>query len=73
VINFRVAMTQTIRVVITVAYTAACDIEGDRLGTRQEFAADNNAVAKQFMKYGEYLTVEIDTEAKTATVVPHGG
>ena len=25
-------------------------------------------VTKQWFKYGEYLTVEIDTEAKTATV-----
>ncbi len=27
-------------------------------------------VAKQFIEYGEYITVEFDTEAKTATVVP---
>jgi hypothetical protein len=29
-------------------------------------------VAKRFVKYGEYVTVEFDTEAGTATVVPIG-
>jgi hypothetical protein len=28
-----------------------------------------NAVAEKFMKYGEVITVEFDTEAKTATVL----
>lgn len=27
-------------------------------------------VCKKWFEYGEYLTVEIDTEAETATVVP---
>lgn len=34
---------------------------------RQERAA---TVASKWFKFGEYLTVEIDTEAKTATVCP---
>lgn len=34
---------------------------------RQEAA---RAVASKWFKYGEYLTVEIDTEAQTATVCP---
>jgi hypothetical protein len=32
-----------------------------------------SAIAGKWIEYGEYLTVEIDTEAKTCTVIPHRG
>lgn len=38
--------------------------------TRREAASK---VASKWFRYGEYLTVEIDTDAKTATVCAEGG
>lgn len=32
--------------------------------------ADIKNVAEKFIKWGEYVTIEFDTEAKTASVVP---
>jgi hypothetical protein len=37
-----------------------------------DLRGDMRRVAKRFVKYGEYVTVEFDTEAGTATVVPIG-
>lgn len=39
------------------------DMISDHVNTARNFA-------KQFFRYGEFITVEFDTEAKTATVLP---
>jgi len=42
-------------------------------GIRSDRADEaKDAIANQFMEYGEYLDVEFDTDAKTATVLPRG-
>lgn len=49
-------------------------IEGvneDEMATVREARFDKvQSLASRWFKYGEYLTVEIDTEAETCTVVP---
>ena len=35
--------------------------------------AINDMATRKWFEYGEYLTVEIDTEAQTCIVVPNGG
>lgn len=42
----------------------------DREALFEKRHAAVSKVAAQWFQYGEYLSVEIDTEAKTATVVP---
>ncbi len=38
-----------------------------------EVSREMRSVAEEYVKYGEYLTVEFDTEAKTATVIRQKG
>jgi hypothetical protein len=42
------------------------DAQGEAYDAAIEFG-------KKWVKYGEYVTIEFDTEAGTATVVPTGG
>lgn len=35
-----------------------------------ETAADVEAIAKDFVKWSEYVTIEIDLDKRTATVLP---
>lgn len=48
----------------------ADDEKEDLIETRREKAAE---VCRAWFRYGEYLTVEIDTDAKTCTVVRERG
>lgn len=54
--------------------------EGGQDFDEEEFAAAadhilHNAIVftRKWVKYGEYVTIEFDTEAGTATVIPTGG
>ena len=40
---------------------------------RESRAEDIKDVTNKWFEYGEYLTVEIDTEAQTCVVVPESG
>jgi nitrogen regulatory protein PII-like uncharacterized protein len=44
--------------------------EDEREGLVETKMEKIQKLAKQWFEYGEYLTVEIDTEAKTCVVVP---
>lgn len=45
----------------------------DEIDTLAEERTENlNSFLKTWVKWGEYLTVEFDTDAKTATVVKNG-
>jgi aminoglycoside/choline kinase family phosphotransferase len=66
--KFRVSVTQP----GALAYDVACAVQDHRIEIRKELTDECYAFAEAFMQYGECLTVEFDTEAKTATVVPHG-
>ena len=37
---------------------------------REILTQDANDVVSKFIKYGEYVTIEIDTDTKTAIVLP---
>jgi hypothetical protein len=45
-------------------------VEGSNIEALDEQVEDLMDLASTWFEYGEYLTVEIDTEAKTCVVVP---
>lgn len=54
-----------------VASLKFADMDYDYIQDLREAAtAEANSVCRQWFKYGELLTVEIDTDAKTCVVLP---
>ena len=44
--------------------------EPDEMDMDSELAHTMEQVAEKFIKWGEYITVQFDTDTKTATVLP---
>ena len=61
------AITDAVRA--SVAEIAGLDAD-EREVVEEERLATVRSIAGKWFEYGEYLTVEIDTDAKTATVMP---
>lgn len=61
----------------TAAHESIADVQGLSQAERDDLAVqrteDLNKLIGKWFEYGEYLVVEIDTEAKTCTVVPVRG
>ena len=55
------------------ADTESITDEDERTAVKEVRSDKFRAVARKWFKWGEYLTVEIDTDAQTCTVVPDNG
>jgi hypothetical protein len=54
-----------------IAWERPADIADDDWEDKKFYLKDNiNDELQKFIKYGELVTIEIDTEAKTAIVIP---
>lgn len=67
------ALDEAIQEAARTSLLASKDIDDDEVGLLMEHRCEKlRAICKQWFEHGEYLTVEIDTEANTCVVQREG-